>query len=84
MDTTVDTLWNLIDRTGAGNILRKERPPEGERYIIHYTLYSYTLELCYMLHGLFGGVCVYTSILLASLFLTLTLIVNLDFSISAS
>ena len=44
----MDTLWKPIDRTGAGNLFRKERPLEGEsggvnggqRYTIHHTLYA--------------------------------------------
>ena len=67
---TVDTLWKSIDRTGAGNLLQKEWPLEGESegseidylctlYTL-YTLYTYILECvnCYMVY-LFVGVCVY-------------------------
>ena len=50
---TVDTLWKSIDRTGAGNLLQKEWPLEGESegseidylctlYTL-YTLYTYIL-----------------------------------------
>jgi hypothetical protein len=53
---TVDTLWKSIDRTGAGNLLQKEWPLEGESegseidYLCTlYTLYTlYTYILIYL------------------------------------